>query len=255
VAESEAEVETVIENKVDYDLVVALENENKVLREKCLILESQFKLNRRISPRKELKVGKTIDPPPMAPPETYVSSQDEIEISEGQLKVLRTELRQREEFVSRLISDGEIKKNQLKIEKNKNLTLKQEYEKLAAGVAAKDALLKDYEQNDQLMKKMVFKYQNQLEGTYDGDEDLKNIIKDKIAEIENINSKIKEKQVYIKKLKRKMKKKLRKNSINEQDIEEIDTQEDKNGSEVVQEAATKTDAEVNPDDYVNCSVQ
>ena len=105
------------------------------------------------------------------------------------------------------------------------------------------------------MKKMVFKYQNQLEGTYDGDEDLKNIIKDKIAEIENINSKIKEKQVYIKKLKRKMKKKLRKNSINEQDIEEIDTQEDKNGSEVVQEAATKTDAEVNPDDYVNCSVQ
>ena len=33
-------------------------------------------------------------------------------------------------------------KNQLKIEKNKNLTLKQEYEKLAAGVAAKDALLK-----------------------------------------------------------------------------------------------------------------
>ena len=85
-AEKDAEIGTA-DNRVDYNLVVALENELNVLREKCNILEKQYKINRRISPRKELKLGKAIEPPPMAPSETYVSNNEQVEISEGQLKV------------------------------------------------------------------------------------------------------------------------------------------------------------------------
>ena len=73
---------------VNYELFSALENELAVLRERNTILEEKFKVNRRISPRKQLKVsGKSIEPPPMAPSETYVSSSDHLEISEAQLKV------------------------------------------------------------------------------------------------------------------------------------------------------------------------
>ena len=75
---------------VNYELFTALENELAVLRERNTILEEKFKVNRRISPRKQVKVtGKAIEPPPMAPPETYVSSADHLEISEAQLKVSR----------------------------------------------------------------------------------------------------------------------------------------------------------------------
>ena len=73
---------------VNYELFSALENELAVLRERNTILEEKFKVNRRISPRKQVKVtGKSIDPPPTAPSETYVSSTDHLEISEAQLKV------------------------------------------------------------------------------------------------------------------------------------------------------------------------
>jgi len=57
-----------------------------ILREKCTILEQQYKINRRLSPRKLISVGKSVEPPPMAPSETYVSTY-ESEISESQLKV------------------------------------------------------------------------------------------------------------------------------------------------------------------------
>ena len=74
---------------VNYELFSALKNELAVLRERNTILEEKFKVNRRISPRKQVKVsGKSIDPPPMAPNETYVSSADHLEISEAQLKVI-----------------------------------------------------------------------------------------------------------------------------------------------------------------------
>ena len=73
---------------VNYELFSALKNELAVLRERNTILEEKFKVNRRTSPRKQVKVtGKSIDPPPMAPNETYVSSADHLEISEAQLKV------------------------------------------------------------------------------------------------------------------------------------------------------------------------
>ena len=61
-------------------------NGKSILREKCTILEQQYKINRRLSPRKLISVGKSVEPPPMAPSETYVSTY-ESEISESQLKV------------------------------------------------------------------------------------------------------------------------------------------------------------------------
>ena len=63
-----------------------LETKKSILREKCTILEQQYKINRRLSPRKLISVGKSVEPPPMAPSETYVSTY-ESEISESQLKV------------------------------------------------------------------------------------------------------------------------------------------------------------------------
>ena len=64
-------------------------NKNSILREKCTILEQQYKINRRLSPRKLISVGKSVEPPPMAPSETYVSTY-ESEISESQLKVKKS---------------------------------------------------------------------------------------------------------------------------------------------------------------------
>ena len=63
-----------------------------ILREKCTILEQQYKINRRLSPRKLISVGKSVEPPPMAPSETYVSTY-ESEISESQLKVRILEIK------------------------------------------------------------------------------------------------------------------------------------------------------------------
>ena len=77
-----------LKETVNYELFSALENELAVLRERNTILEEKFKVNRRISPRNQLKVtGQAIEPPPMAPADTYVSSADHLEISEAQLKV------------------------------------------------------------------------------------------------------------------------------------------------------------------------
>ena len=185
-------------------------------------------------------------------------------------QVLRTELRQREEFVSRLISDGERNKSHLVAEKKRTASLKSDYESLAAEVSAKDALLKDYEANDVRMKKLVFKYQSQIEGTYDGDEDLKNIIKDKIEEIEKIKSNHDQLLKQIRRLKKKYRKKKFKIQAteNHQTAYATDETESTTGS-VVNDGQTPTqdsedvqniqkqitEAEMNPDEYVSCSIQ
>ena len=184
-------------------------------------------------------------------------------------QVLRTELRQREEFVSRLISDGERNKSHLVAEKKRTASLKSDYESLAAEVSAKDALLKDYEANDVRMKKLVFKYQSQIEGTYDGDEDLKNIIKDKIEEIEKIKSNHDQLLKQIRRLKKKYrKKKFKIQATENQNAYATDGTESTTGSVVndsqpptqdvedVQNIQKQiTEAEMNPDEYVSCSIQ
>ena len=145
-------------------------------------------------------------------------------------------------------------------EKKRSASLKSDYESLAAEVSAKDALLKDYEANDARLKKLVFKFQSQIEGTYDGDEDLKNIIKDKIEEIEKIKSNHDLVLKQIRKLKRKYKKK--KFKMMESPTQNTDNDETESTASVdtpaqdVQNIQKQiTEAEMNPDEYVSCSVQ
>ena len=176
--------------------------------------------------------------------------------------MLKTELRQREELVSRLIVDSEHHQQLLKSEKNRNDQLKNEFESLAASVSAKETLIKDYEQNDARMKKMVLKFQHQIEGTYDGDEDLKDMIKQKIGEIDSLKSDIDTKVTHIRKLKRRLRKtRLRVRSCealeNEENEDEVNPDETKSEPPMVEDQpSTKplTDAELNPDDYVSCAM-
>ena len=178
---------------------------------------------------------------------------------------MRTELRQREKLVSRLIVDSEHHQQLLKSEKNKSSQLKNEFESLAASVSAKETLIKDYETNDARMKKMVIKFQHQIEGTYDGDEDLKEMIKLKITEIDDLKGDIDTKVSSIKKLRKKLhRSRLRVRSCDNAEIEQQqesdENQLDETKSEPVQPQvdendAKSTDAELNPDDYVSCSVQ
>ena len=154
-------------------------------------------------------------------------------------------------------------------EKKRTASLKSDYESLAAEVSAKDALLKDYEANDVRMKKLVFKYQSQIEGTYDGDEDLKNIIKDKIEEIEKIKSNHDQLLKQIRRLKKKYrKKKFKIQAAENQGAYATDGTESTTGSVVndsqpptqdvedVQNIQKQiTEAEMNPDEYVSCSIQ
>ena len=155
-------------------------------------------------------------------------------------------------------------------EKKRTATLKSDYESLAAEVSAKDALLKDYEANDVRMKKLVFKYQSQIEGTYDGDEDLKNIIKDKIEEIEKIKLNHEQLLKQIRRLKKKYKRKkfkIQSNENNQNNAYATDGTESTSGS-VNEQGLTPTqdedvkniqkqitEAEMNPDEYVSCSIQ
>ena len=182
---------------------------------------------------------------------------------------MRTELRQREELVSRLIVDSEHHQQLLKSEKSRNSQLKNEFESLAASVSAKETLIKDYETNDARMKKMVLKFQHQIEGTYDGDEDLKEMIKTKITEIDSLKGDIDTKVTHIKKLRKKLRKtRLRVRScdaIEQHEEYDEDNNEPHHPDETKSEpgpmdenvvaSSTTTDAELNPDDYVSCSVQ
>ena len=179
---------------------------------------------------------------------------------------MKTELRQREELVSRLIVDSEHHQQLLKSEKQRNSQLKNEFESLAASVSARETLIKDYEINDTRMKKMVLKFQHQIEGTYDGDEELKEMIKQKISEIDGLKGDIDAKVTHIKKLKRRLRKtRLRVRSCEdlEDNQEQTENQADEtksepaqvDGEENVETPKPITDAELNPDDYVSCSVQ
>ena len=152
-----------------------------------------------------------------------------------------------------------------KHERSRNNQLKAEFESLAASVSAREALIKDYETNDTRMKKLVVKFQHQIEGTYDGDEELKEMIKTKMGEIETLKVDINQKVSHIKKLKRRLRKtrnRVRSSepSVNQEDQEEaeINGEETKSESAPLIETTTpeqKTEAEYNPDDYVSCSVQ
>ncbi|CBY13543.1 unnamed protein product [Oikopleura dioica] len=91
--EPEVDTSKIIDEDGDPKLVNAMKNELAVLREKNRILEQKYKTNRRISPRVQIKAGKTIEPPDMAPESTYTSSysQNPTPSSNAQLSVLRHE--------------------------------------------------------------------------------------------------------------------------------------------------------------------
>ena len=191
------------------EMVIALQQELRVLREKNQILETNYKVSRRISPRAVIKTGKTIDPPPLAPSSCYVSSDDNSQIDEKQLKVLRTELRQREELVSRLVADVESMKVTLNKKDQQTERIREEYSTLSADYSANLVLIEEYEKSDATIRKELRKAKSQIEGTYDGDEDLKQMIKEKIDEIENLQHTVSELRTIIHTLKKSLSRRRR----------------------------------------------
>ena len=203
-----AEAETPVETPVDLpvgdssEVISAMKQELRILREKNQILESKYKLNRRISPRVAIKAGKTIDPPPMAPDSTYVSADENNQIDEKQLKVLRQELRQREDLVSRLVSDIENMKVTVAKKDQEVARVHDQYDVLSADYSANLVLIDDYEKSDGSIRKELRKIRSQVEGTYDGDEDLKDVIKAKIDENTKQNGTIEQLRQLTEKLKK-----------------------------------------------------
>ena len=93
---------------------------------------------------------------------------------------------------------------------------------------------------------------------------LKRIIKQKIEELQCINKQISHQETKIKKLKRKLRRRREIEYCNENDGGEVADETESAGVGISQgtpegvkkeENVEKTDAEVNPDDYVACSIQ
>jgi len=143
--QSENVPETISEKLENSEQIIAIKQELRILREKNQILESKYKLNRRISPRVAIKAGKTIDPPPMAPSSDYVSADENNKIDEKQLKVLRQELRQREDLVSRLVSDVENMKITISKKDQEISKIHQKYDSMSADYSANLVLIDEYE--------------------------------------------------------------------------------------------------------------
>jgi len=259
-AEARQTKESVPDSVESSELVIALQQELRVLREKNQILETNYKLSRRISPRAVIKAGKTIDPPPLAPSSCYVSSDDHSQIDEKQLKVLRTELRQREELVSRLVADVESMKVTLNKKDQETTRIREEYSTLSADYSANLVLIDEYEKSDTTIRKELRKAKSQIEGTYDGDEDLKQMIKEKIEEIQNLQHTVSELRTIIHTLKkslsrrrRRMKKSKEKSEVGDGSSLRSAPREDK--LEVIPPEGGTVNPVDNPDEFVACSIQ
>lgn len=243
------------------EVILAMRQELRILREKNQILESKYKLNRRISPRAAIKAGKTIDPPPMAPPSDYVSADENNQIDEKQLKVLRQELRQREDLVSRLVSDVENMKITVSKKDQEISKVHEKYDSLSADYSANLVLIDEYEKSDGSLRKELRKFRSQISGTYDGDEDLKQLLKDKIQEIESIKTENQNLEENISKLKKSLSRRKRKEKklISEKSTAEICEEAVANLEDVPESVPKPAESNLNPvdnpDEYIACSIQ
>ena len=114
----------------------------------------------------------------MAPESTYTSSfvqdsETNPPSSSAQLSVLRHELRQREELISRLVDDISNMKSTLK---NKDDEMSRKFKKFAERAeeySANLVMVAQLQKSERKLKKDLKKAEKRAQGTYDGDDELK----------------------------------------------------------------------------------
>ena len=114
----------------------------------------------------------------MAPESTYTSSfvqdsETNQPSSSAQLSVLRHELRQREELISRLVDDISNMKSTLK---NKDDEMSRKFKKFAERAeeySANLVMVAQLQKSERKLKKDLKKAEKRAQGTYDGDDELK----------------------------------------------------------------------------------
>ncbi|CBY06816.1 unnamed protein product [Oikopleura dioica] len=105
----------------------------------------------------------------MAPESTYTSSysQNPTPSSNAQLSVLRHELRQREELISRLVDDISSIKSTLK---GKDEEMAKKFKKFAIQEYHL-VMVTQLQKSERMLKKQLKKAEKRAQGTYDGDLD------------------------------------------------------------------------------------